>query len=787
MRLVGLVALACVVASCDARGGVREPNVLLITIDTLRADHLPMYGYKDGRTPALDALAREATVFEHATSHAPITLPSHTTILTGLYPPQHGARSNGSYRAPAELDTLAEKMRAAGYRTGAFVSAFVLDSRYGLDQGFDVYDDDLVDGRKKLSKFGVKDRQADNTLSRALAWIDGESGRFFAWVHLYDPHFPYEAPEPFRSAFANPYDAEIAYVDAALGRFFDGLKKSDRFAETLVVLTSDHGESFGEHGESTHSLFVYEATQHIPLLVRLPGGRDGGQRVKELARHVDILPTVMGVVAGDKQPGLLARGRSEAPSYAEAYLPLEQFGWSPLYAWRDARYKFIDAPKPELYDLASDPHELRNLATDTDLAPYRKRLAALQATLMPVARDATVEVDAAATDALAALGYVNRDDKRPSDRGRDPKDMVGMHEIRELAHARIERGEYLEAIPILQEGLVKDPGNHAIYNDLGAVYGELARWAEAEQAFKAAARLSPANSEAHCGLAKVYFRGLRNFAAAAPEIALALEHDPKNPGLWTLKGDFLHDQGHMAQAAEAYAKAVALGEQNASLYAGYASALSNLGRLEEAKRTALESLRIDDTNVIAHYNLAVVLERLGDTREAEASYRRAIEHDPRRTMLVYEGLGNLLDRQGREGDALSVLNAGLGVQPDAPGLLYLVGSLHLRHGRAEEALPFLEKAVRLRPEAPPDRTNLGYAYEKLGRHAAATTQYTILRTLYPKNTGGYADASLRIARMLVRQGKRDKAESAVREGLATGIPLVAETVRQDPELAALIR
>ncbi len=789
----------------------QQPDLLLITIDTLRADRLPLYGYQKISTPHLDALAEQSVVFAKAAAHTPITLPSHACILTGLYPPQHGVRNNGSFYARPELNTMAEMLKVHGYRTAAFISAFVLDSRFGLDQGFEHYDDDLVDGRRRFSKFGVKDRRAENTVSRVLAWLDRtemkkQASPIFIWAHLYDPHFAYEPPEPFRSRYSHPYDGEIAYTDQQIGRLLDGLKKSGRFDDTLIVVTGDHGESLGEHGESTHSLFVYEATQWVPLIIKLPAGLYGGRRFEGLVRHIDILPTIVHALSVEKRPGdlteslpgtsLLSRmeGTEIAPvpeSYAEAYLPKDQFGWSALFAWRDDRHKYIEAPTSELYDLVGDPTEQRNLISvkPPRASSYREKLRALQARLAPVSGVdlARNEMDEETKAKLKALGYLSGSEPSSMEQGKDPKEMVHLYEAREAAHRHMEQGAYEKAILILRRVLEEDPTNPSTHNDLASVFAELERWKEAEKEYRRARDLAPKRSDFYRGLAKVYFKGLRDFKAAKREIDAAFALASHNPSLWTLKGDFLHAQGKMAEAAQHYRQAVEKGEQNASLFTGYASALTNLGQLDEARKMAEEALRIDNENVIAHYNLGVILEGLGTPEKAEAAYRTAIRLQPQANVLAHENLGDLLLEQGRNDEAKEVLEAAVGLDSNAPGALYHLGSLHLKEGNFDEAVSLLEKAVRLSPSSAPNRTNLGYAYERLGRHEQALEQYRSLTKIYPKNKLGHADAWLRMARMCARQGRRGEAIRYLETARSLGGPPIVKAATADPDLADLIR
>ena len=378
--LVLLLALPASAADTEAK----QPSLLLITMDTTRPDHLQPYG-SNVETPALAALASEGVVFEQAYSVAPITLPAHTAINTGLYPPQSGVRNNGTHYVPAEVTTLAERLRARGWRTAAFVSASVLERRYGLDQGFELYDDDLSSGRERHPRV-VPDRPAEATVAAASAWLDAlkPDEPFFLWVHFYDPHAAYSPPPPYRDRYRGRlYDGEIAYMDAELGRLLAHPRLAAR-SDLAVMALADHGESLGEHGEQTHGILAYDSTLHIPWIAKLPGA-SGGTRVGEMVSQIDLLPTVLDAFhlgADSALPGrsllpllgTIPRSAAARGVYEETYLPFYTYRWAKLRVWRHDRWKLIDAPEPELYDLRRDPRELSNLFEgDPGVAHDRQR------------------------------------------------------------------------------------------------------------------------------------------------------------------------------------------------------------------------------------------------------------------------------------------------------------------------------------------------------------------------------------------------------------------------------
>src|SRR5438034_6926869 len=423
--VAAIVLLTTVMPAAGCRGASRSsppdrPNVLLVTIDTLRADHVGCYGYTDASTPTLDALARRGVRFETAVAHAPLTGPSHASILTGRIPPGHGFRNNSGFTLSPRVKTAAEDFRQRGYRTAAFVSGFPLDRRFGFDRGFETYDDHLPKGNDRRRTPYVE-RFADATTDAALRWLAtsssaGAPSRWFLWVHYYDPHAPYEPPADLAERYsAAPYAGELASVDRQLARLLHALDVRNETGRTVVIVTADHGESLGEHGEGTHGVFVYDATLRVPWVMagpQIPAGRLS----RTVARSIDVLPTLAdyaGLARRSDIDGRSLRGAadgqemSDAASYAESLYSELELGWAPLYAWRTAASKFIKAPHPELYDLDTDPSETRNRVGE-----QHARAADLSRTLEEVllrtpAPVAAPPVDSETAERLRALGYVS--------------------------------------------------------------------------------------------------------------------------------------------------------------------------------------------------------------------------------------------------------------------------------------------------------------------------------------------------------------------------------------------
>ena len=441
LTLVSAVASIIAVAGFWSRTIEQTPapiGVVIITLDTTRADRLSVYGFTGVSMPHLERLVREGVVFDRASSVAPLTLPAHTSLFTGLFPPAHGVRENADPPLAPDHTTLAESLSARGFRTAAFVGSVVLDADRGLSQGFDQYQGVVSTDAPGRSPGPPRRRRADVVVSDAIRWIDSiGASPFFVWAHLYDPHRPYGAPEPFGSRYADPYIAELAFVDAQIGRVLEALERRRLLDRTIVVVAADHGESLGDHGERDHGIFVYESVVRIPLIVRAPG--ISPRRVGDIVRLVDVMPTVMdllnvpnGPMDGVSAAGLL-HGRSadrELEAYAESRYPA-RFGWSPVRAIRAGRHKLIDSPRPELYDLERDPYELRNIHDDRpQLArALAERLAAfdrrspLRAS-QPVS-DPTPPSELRAR--LASLGYIGSDASTIVSAGRslpDAKDCI---------------------------------------------------------------------------------------------------------------------------------------------------------------------------------------------------------------------------------------------------------------------------------------------------------------------------------------------------------------------------
>jgi len=506
-----------------------------VTVDTLRADHVGCYGAEDAHTPHLDALAREGVRFDVAVAPTPLTLPSHASLLTGLDPPAHGVFHNAVHRLPAGVPTVAERLAAAGYETAAFVGSLVLDRRFGLDRGFATYGDSMEGGRRS-GTVGFVERRAGAVVDEALAWLAEAPPRFFLWVHFYDPHREYDPPPGFGAGRPSPYAGEIAYADYQLGRLLAAVEERFGRDGLLLVATSDHGESLGEHGEPTHSYTLYEATQRVPLLLR-GAGLPAGRVVRSPVRLVDVAATLVARTGAAPLPDAegrdlvpLVHEREEAPrvAYLETLAPWYDFGWSPLLGLHTGRWKYIRAPRPELYDLRSDPGETRNLYAARPVVASQLDAVVTARTRERRRPDPAVSVSPAERAGLEALGYLAP--RAPAERapvavgGADPKDGLPLLAALAAAERAASQGRLEEAHRALA-GLGDAPRVRSLRAAVALARGELAA---AERDARAVVDEAPARADVWVILGRVHAaRGEHAAAERAFRRALAL--DPRLP------------------------------------------------------------------------------------------------------------------------------------------------------------------------------------------------------------------------------------------------------------------
>lgn len=625
-------------APSDSRAP-RRPSVLLITLDTTRADRLGCYGFGLARTPAIDGLAREGVRCDDAITVAPITAPAHSSILTGLFPPAHGVRDNGTYALPEEVTTIAERLKSAGYATHAIVSALVLNRRYNLTQGFDGYDDDLWD-EDEAALFMIRDRAAPRTAARGIEWLEkrrsaGDAPPFFLWMHFFDPHQPYEAKVPNSWLLPSRYDAEIAAVDLALKRIFDNLRAAGELDDTIVVLTADHGESLGEHAEKTHAIFVYDATVRVPLIWRYPRAFAGGSTYAGPVRVVDIVPTLLGLLGlpgGEQTQGTnlasALAGKTpppQLPQYSESLLAELGFGMAPLYAIRHDGFKFIRAPKPELYDLRSDPKELKNLfgGQGKRAAELEKRLDALLADCAGRATKAAENpMDRETLAALSALGYVAPVEDRTSMSGMDPKDGIVIYNELEEARHLAQRSRWTDAEAALRTLLQKASGNLSARNILALCLLKQGRYADAEREYAASLEQEPKQARV------LHLVGVLKLRQNQPDAAeqhfrAALAVTPRFIESMVSLGFLALQRGDAAEAQKWYDKAIAEDPGSPRVALGLADLFYLRGDFIAAAQQYRKALEASPRNFSALLRLGLSLQKVADSPGAQEAYARA--------------------------------------------------------------------------------------------------------------------------------------------------------------------
>ncbi len=654
----------------------REPglSILLITIDTLRADALGSYGALGAETTWLDRVAAGGVRFERAYAHNTVTLPSHANILSGRYPLEHGIRDNSGFRFPSDMATLATTLAARGYRTGAFVSAFAVDSRFGLDVGFEVYDDSFVNVDQQ-DAFLMQERPGVETVARAKDWLDGVGNDpFFLWVHVYDPHFPYQPPPEFEGRFATAYHGEVAATDAALAPLLEPLLRAGADGRTLLAVTADHGESLGEHGESTHGIFAYDATLRVPLLLFAPRLLEPRVVSGVSARHIDMFPTLLDAIGEPPDPSLPGRSLLEAangheverlPSYFEALTGMLGRGWAPLHGLRQDPYKLIDLPIPELYDVSTDPGEERNLIGEmaARASALKTDLGGLLDTSTPIEPgDETAETRAR----LEALGYISssatpmRSEYTVDD---DPKRLIDLDTMLKAIVTLQIQGRTGEALELAHRLIERRPTMTASLKKLAFLQRAVGDLDGSVATLKRSLTVNPADATTQA-LLGAYL----NEAGRSPEtvelLGVFVDRDAPDGDVLTAYGIGLAQTGRFEEAIEAFTRARESDPSNAMVLVNMATVDLMRDENARARERLLRAIEINPTLARAHNSLGVIALRKGDTEEAVARWKRAIELDS-----------------------------------DEFDTLFNLGTLLLRQGRAPEARPFLERFVATAPAA----------------------------------------------------------------------------------------
>jgi arylsulfatase A-like enzyme/Tfp pilus assembly protein PilF len=717
-------------------------NVVVVTLDTLRADRLGCYGFRGIETPNIDGVAAEGVLFEQATSTVPLTLPSHTSIFTGLIPPHHGVRDNGGFFVEEKTVTLAERMKEAGYTTGAFVGAWVLDSRWGLGQGFDLYSDRFDLSKYKVVNLGTVQKRGDEVMDLALAWLEEVKARkFFAWVHLYDPHTPYEPPEPFLSRYpGQKYLGEVAYTDHVVGRLVSWLKGAGLWNRTILVLVADHGESLGEHGEKAHTFFVYDATQHVPLVVRTPWG-DRGRSGAQVST-VDVMPTVLDLAGLPPQPGidgrslvrLILRPGADAPgvAYAETYFPRFHYGWQHLRSMRDGQWKYIEAPTPELYDVRQDPGETRNVykAFSRRAEDLRVRLEKLAGTGVQAAPDQAA-LDPETLQRLAALGYVGGGPRVDAEAVLpDPKDKIGLIERMGDARALAKEERLEEAVTAMRAVIAEDGGIIDAHTTVGGWLRKLHRPEEAIAAYRRTLEIDPKNEMALGALAEIY-RAQGRPDAAIEGYRTVLKLEPRQPHVWYQLATLYLDLGREAEARRTFEEALKHNPKMGSAYNSLAALAFERGDLAEAERLVRKGLELEEDLRSSRFNLARILEARGDVAGAERLYRDELAQFADNGRARFN-LAQLLRQRGDEGGFLAELRESTVKAPEFGPAFFFLAREELGAGRLDAAADLARKGLEVdegSQVAPLGHYVLADVYSRQGRTAEARDEVAKARKI----------------------------------------------------------
>lgn len=658
----GSLLLPC--GSASGKTGETAYNVLLVTLDTTRADHLGVYGEQRPLTPNIDLVASRGAVFTRAFSHTPMTLPAHANILTGSTPLYHGIRDNTGFRLDARFLTLAEWLRMRGYATAAFVSSFVLGRAFGLDQGFDIY-------HEPLDKDSFL---AAESVSAAKDWIAGQDGKWFCWLHLWDPHFPYTPPAPFAERYRkDPYAGEIAYMDAELGKLFSFLKKSKRLDSTLLVITGDHGESLGEHGEFEHGFFAYNSTVHIPLIICLPGQRQ--RSVSALVSHVDIFPTVCDILGGDPPPWLAGRtllpllkggAREERPVYIESMGPYLSKGWAPLQGFITGKLKFIDLPIKELYDMEHDFNESKNIISTRKLADLNGVLADLQKKMSGTdTAAARMTLPAETLRRLRSFGYlagIQVEKKAVFGRDDDLKTLLPIQNKLRTANQLFNLRKYREAKEMYEQVIASKPDDIGSYVHLAETLYYLRQLPAAVDILRRGLQRKPDSMELKSKLG-VFLTEINRNDEAVALLQEVLASDPADSANWNYLGVAFFRMKNFVKADEAYEKSLALDPHNAMAY-------SNLGALHLARYVAAK----DEAS----------------REEAVADFDKAIDLDAK-SVAAYNGRGAAFKFAGQVEAALADWRKVLELKPDFTDAYFNIAVTLIAAGRKAEANDCLQR------------------------------------------------------------------------------------------------
>lgn len=715
MRNASVAALLALLAACRGDRALpaasAETPVFIISIDTLRSDHLPAYGYKGVETPHIDALRADGVLYEHAYSHTPLTLPSHTSLLTGLLPVDHGVRDNIGFQVGEKVPTVAETLQKRGYATGAAVSAFVLRRESGLARGFDFYDDSVEALPDKARLISNMQRDGATTTSVAKEWIAKQQKPVFFMLHIYEPHTPYEPPEPYRSRYTNAYDGEIARADEIVGDFLQSLKDRDLYEKSLIILLSDHGEGLNDHGEEEHGMFLYRESIQVPLIVKLPEQKFAGGTVASPVQLIDVVPTIAertGIEIGSKLPGrsltfLVEKTSERRAVYSETYYPRFHFGWADQHSLIDGERHYIHSPKPELFNVRDDFAEKKNI-----LADDRRGFFAMKSAIEPMIRETSApsSIDPEEAAKLAALGYLGSTvQTKPGEVLPDPKDHIPTFKSIGDAFVAFRDRKYEESLRLCDRLLAENPRILDLYDLKSKVLSRLGRTDEAIEVGKSALRMSPQSThiamdlanlllesgklddaqkhaelalktdpgKAHDILARIFIER-KDLAAAEKEARLAVASDSDRIASAMTLARVQREQGKLDEALALLNDAMSrkkAGQEIAGLHFLRGDVLARMGRAEEAERDLRREIQLFPDDPLAYKNLVLLLVASGRIPEGSQLIRQLIAEAP--TPPSFMAVCHVLDTLGDTRGVRYWARQGLQRYPNHPGLRRLAG------------------------------------------------------------------------------------------------------------------
>ncbi len=708
---LGLVNIlpGCDGEKADEKSPLANHNVLLITLDTTRADRLGCYGYANAQTPALDAIAARGILFEDAVAQVPLTLPSHGAIMTGRFPKEFGVRINNQGAIGSTHPTLASVFKQHGYRTAAFVATFVLDARFGLNRGFDLYDDDMINVSMQTQPLEWE-QPANIIADRALAWLDADKSKpFFAWLHFYDPHDPYTPPPP----YPKTYEGEMAFMDTQIKRVTDWLDKSGQRDRTLVIVVGDHGESFGEHGENGHGMFLYHTSMHVPLLVAHPMLTAKSSRVANTVGAIDVFPTLLDLFGWPKPEGLLSVSLAEAirtgqspprDVYSESDYVWHSYGWAQQRSFTNPDRKFISSTRCEFFDRKSDPAEKINLCEvqKSEAAEMSNKLAELYSDMIPTEAE-KLPPSAAATKALASLGYVeagrNAHDEFLTETAADPKDKLGVVVNFKAARKLMKQEKYDQAAELFKSAGEEAPDALAIHAAHGAALVNAKRYEEALDVLEKKAILLDAHHQpVLMSIGDAYFM-LNRFEEARNAFIVAVDNDPLDPTAHYKLGKTLLALHKPGEAQTEFAEAARLFPDFPEAHFELATLLADAKQYPQAIEHFQHAVRLKPDHPLAHYNLGHALLILRRNAEAADHLREATRLNPQHG-AAWINLGIALLSSGKAGEGKEALNRATQIPESAIEAHLNLAIATLRENDREGAKRHYEAVLRIAPGHP---------------------------------------------------------------------------------------